>query len=180
MRADRWIWRSSRCAPAPRRACTLVPVPLLSRCAMGPECAQLSTLCSCQVQLCMPVFTGLRLIRVARCIGPRCKEQRGSKPFENPHDQPLCRGGCATSGEPFYSITAPPATIRIASGSSKHPLLPPQVAFMPSTRSTVVLLTPPHHRSLVHGALARLRVCVRVGCFKVSFLSSWTKTDLSC
>ena len=112
--------------------------------------------------------------------GPRCKEQRGSKPFENPHDQPLCRGGCATSGEPFYSITAPPATIRIASGSSKHPLLPPQVAFMPSTRSTVVLLTPPHHRSLAHGALSRLRVCVRVGCFKVSFLSSWTKTDLSC
>ena len=50
---------------------------------------------------------------------------------------------------------------------------------MPSTRSTVVLLTPPHHRSLAHGALSRLRVCVRVGCFKVSFLSSWTKLDLS-
>ena len=56
--ADRWPWLPSRHAPAPRQACTRVPAPLLSRCAMSPEFTQLSIPCTCQVQLCMPVFTG--------------------------------------------------------------------------------------------------------------------------
>ena len=126
--ADRWPWLPSRHAPAPRQACTRVPAPLLSRCAMSPEFTQLSIPCTCQVQLSTLSFTGVLLIRAAPSNAPGRWGKCGSKPCENQHDQP---GGRATSGAQFFSITACPATIRIVPGSSHHPPSPPQVAFMP-------------------------------------------------
>ena len=85
--ADRWPWLPSRHAPAPRQACTRVPAPLLSRCAMSPEFTQLSIPCTCQVQLSTLSFTGVLLIRAAPSNAPGRWGKCGSKPCENQHDQ---------------------------------------------------------------------------------------------